>query len=111
MDYHPDEWTANQHGQVYATDYHIGSTHYPATQGREGRDEEDPEYLGQGIGDIGGLAKGIVTRRVRIGACVEEHEDERETSVHLAREQSGQDRSWCGWCSRIVLGEKDSIEN
>lgn len=79
-------------------------------EGREGRDEEEPGYLSQEIEGVGGVVKRKVKKRFRVGACVEEHEDERETA-YLAREQSGQDRSWCGWCSRVVLGRKDSIQN
>ncbi|KAK2768657.1 hypothetical protein FQN54_000513 [Arachnomyces sp. PD_36] len=113
IDCSSEEWMANQHdnGHGHGPDYHHGPIHYRAIEGREGRDEEKPGYLSQEIEGVGGVVKRKVKKRLRVGACVQEHEDERETAEYLTREQSGQDRSWCGWCSRIVLGEKDSVEN
>lgn len=98
IDCHPNEWMADQLDYGHDTDYHNGPTPSRVIEGREGRDEEKP-------------LSPVVKRRLRIGACVDEHENERETTGYLLREQSGQDRSWCGWCSRIVPGEKDSIQN
>lgn len=74
----------------------------------EGRDhDEGPGYLRQEIEGIGGVVKKKVKKRVRIGDTVREHEDERETAVFLEREAMGQERSWCGWCWRVVPGGKD----
>jgi hypothetical protein len=70
-------------------------------------DEDKPGYLRQEIEGIGGVVKKKVKKRVRVGATVREHEDEREKAVYLEREVKGQDRSWCGWCSRIIPGVKD----
>jgi hypothetical protein len=45
---------------------------------------------------------------VRVGACVPEWEDEKgSNSKILAREVNGAARSWCGWCWRVIPGEKD----
>ncbi|THC96373.1 hypothetical protein EYZ11_004144 [Aspergillus tanneri] len=56
--------------------------------------------------DIGYGPRGVVKqkakKRVTVGACVVEHEDERETGQYLMREEEGQDRSWCGWCWRVI---------
>ena len=101
----------NHHDHTHGHDPHYHH-HEPAPyEGREGRDDEEPGYLSQEIEGVGGVVKRKVKKRARIGACVQEYEDERETAVYLTREQSGQDRSWCGWCSRIALGKKDSIQN
>lgn len=42
-----------------------------------------------------------------MGACVAEWEDEKAKGDILGREVQGKIRSWCGWCWRVVPGEKD----
>ncbi|EED17690.1 conserved hypothetical protein [Talaromyces stipitatus ATCC 10500] len=78
---------------------------------RERRDshqhDDGPGYLRQEIVGIGGVVKGKVKKRVVVGACVEEYDDERETGRYLQRELDGQERSWCGWCWRVVPSRKD----
>ncbi|KXS94745.1 hypothetical protein AC578_11172 [Pseudocercospora eumusae] len=64
-------------------------------------------YSTQEIVGIGGRMKTTVRKRVPVGAIVKEYEDERITEDFLAREHSGQNRSWCSWCSRVVVGKKD----
>lgn len=59
---------------------------------------------------IGGVVKKIYKRRVRVGAPVREWEDEREGGQLLGREVSGEERSWCGWCKRVILGRVDRDE-
>ncbi|KAF3491749.1 uncharacterized protein GIQ15_01266 [Arthroderma uncinatum] len=76
----------------------------------DGRDDEEPGYLRQEIEGIGGVVKQKVKKRVRVGASVEERDDDRETATYLKQETSGAVRSRCGWCSGIVPSnsEKES---
>ncbi|KAH7412358.1 hypothetical protein DE146DRAFT_674640 [Phaeosphaeria sp. MPI-PUGE-AT-0046c] len=68
-------------------------------------------YLAQEIEGIGGVLKIKHKKQVRVGECVKLYEDEREKAVtYLEREVNGKLRSWCSWCERIVLGEKDKAE-
>jgi hypothetical protein len=68
-------------------------------------------YLAQEIEGIGGVLKFKHKKQVRVGECVKLYEDEREKAVqYLEREVTGRLRSWCSWCERIVLGEKDKAE-
>lgn len=46
-------------------------------------------------------------KRERVGGTVKEWEDERDGGEVLAREKEGRERSWCGWCGRVVLGARD----
>jgi hypothetical protein len=65
-------------------------------------------YLAQEIEGIGGVLKVKHKKQVRIGECVKLYEDEREKAVqYLEREVTGKLRSWCSWCERIVMDEKD----
>ncbi|OAL63151.1 hypothetical protein A7C99_5540 [Trichophyton rubrum] len=68
----------------------------------DGRDDEEPGYLRQEIEGIGGVVKQKVKKRVRVGASVEERDDDRENATYLKQETSGAVRSRCGWCSGIV---------
>jgi hypothetical protein len=68
-------------------------------------------YHAQEIEGIGGVLKVKHKKQVRIGECVKLYEDERDKAVqYLEREVTGKLRSWCSWCERIVLGEKDKAE-
>ncbi|KAM5431873.1 hypothetical protein McanMca71_006993 [Microsporum canis] len=73
----------------------------------EGRDDEEPGYLRQEIEGIGGIVKQKVKKRVRVGASVEECDDDRETTTYLKQETSGAVRSLCGWCLGIVLSNAE----
>lgn len=73
----------------------------------QGRHWNGSSYSTQEIVGIGGKVKTKVKKRVPVGAIVKEYEDERETEQFLGREQSGANRSWCSWCSRVVMGKKD----
>lgn len=69
-----------------------------------------PGYLQQEIEGIGGVVKKKVKKRVKVGATVWEYEDERkDPRKYLEREATGKERSWCGWCGRVCLGEKDRL--
>jgi hypothetical protein len=68
-------------------------------------------YLTQEIEGIGGVLKVKHKKQVRVGECVKLYEDEREKAVqYLEREVTGKLRSWCSWCERIVMGDKDKAE-
>jgi hypothetical protein len=73
----------------------------------DSRDDEEPGYFRQEIVGIGGVVKHKVKKRVTVGACVVEHEDERETGQYLRPEETGQHRSWCGWCWRVVPSKEE----
>ena len=70
-------------------------------------DNKETGYLRQEIEGIGGVVKKKLKIRVRVGAVVEEWEDERESADYLSREIRGEERSWCGWCQRVIPGIKD----
>ena len=72
-----------------------------------GREYSGTSYLTQEIEGIGGIVKKKVKKRVKVGAVVKEYEDEREHGDYLGREQKGTNRSWCHWCARVVLSQKD----
>ena len=76
-------------------------------RGQHGRGWGGASYLAQEIEGIGGVVKRKVKKRVKVGEKVKEYEDERESGDYLDRERSGANRSWCCWCSRIILGRKD----
>ncbi|KAA6413675.1 MAG: hypothetical protein FRX48_02036 [Lasallia pustulata] len=65
---------------------------------------EKAGYLRQEIEGIGGVVKKKVKKRVRVGKTVREYEDEREKAEYLEREVKGYNRSWCGWCLRVIPG-------
>ncbi|CEN59571.1 hypothetical protein ASPCAL02016 [Aspergillus calidoustus] len=87
--------------------YHFGHRFDQAHSGSHNHKWEDPEgeetgYLRQEIIGIGGRMKQITKKRVRVAACVVEHEDERETGEYLTREEEGDVRGGCGWCHRAI---------
>ncbi|WZH43907.1 uncharacterized protein QYS62_004920 [Fusarium acuminatum] len=69
-----------------------------------------PGYLRHEIEGIGGVVKRKRVRMVRVGRCVPEWDDERSSGSRvLGREVRGVRRSWCGWCNRVIPGEKDLL--
>lgn len=123
VDPEADEWGSdaihhhhhhgNGHGYGYGhsgnhptSHYHNGSGnhHHPLP---DPRDEEEPGYFRQEMVGVGGVVKHKAKKRVTVGACVVEYEDERETGRYLTREENGQHRSWCAWCWRVVPAKKD----
>lgn len=74
-------------------------------------DDEEPGYFRQEIVGIGGRFKQKVKKRVMVGACVPEYEDERDTGRYLDREEEGKYRGWCGWCWRVILAKNETIDN
>lgn len=82
-----------------------------AEDGREttpgvGSDRRGAGYARHEIEGIGGVVKRKLIRRARVGAAVEEWEDERGVGRFMVREREG-GRSWCGWCWRVVAGEEE----
>lgn len=68
---------------------------------------EKAGYLTQEIEGIGGVVKRKIKKRVRIGRTVTEYEDEREKAEYLGREIRAENRSWCGWCDRVIPSIRD----
>lgn len=65
-------------------------------------------YWQQEIEGIGGVVKKKLKTRMKVGATVREWEDERDCKDEvLGREIRGEERSWCGWCGRVVWGKLD----
>lgn len=75
-------------------------------------------YFVQEVEGIGGRLKGKVKKRVKVGACVGEFEDEGDGGVEakaeagsiLAKEIGGEVRSWCSWCDRVIMSAEDADE-
>ncbi|PWY88502.1 hypothetical protein BO70DRAFT_377979 [Aspergillus heteromorphus CBS 117.55] len=67
------------------------------------REEDQPGYFRQEIIGIGGRVKHKSKKRVTVGACVVEYEDERDSGDYLVREEKGLHRSW--W-QNVVAGFK-----
>ncbi|KAA8649827.1 uncharacterized protein ATNIH1004_002504 [Aspergillus tanneri] len=97
-----DESAGSFFDHFYDIGYGPRRSHNHSSDRGENRDEEEPGYFRQEIIGIGGVVKQKAKKRVTVGACVVEHEDERETGQYLMREEEGQDRSWCGWCWRVI---------
>ncbi len=71
-------------------------------------EKDEAGYLWREVEGLGGVVKKKVRKRERVGGTVREWEDEREGRDEvLEREKRGVERSWCGWCGRVVLGERD----
>ncbi|KAH6674277.1 hypothetical protein B0J14DRAFT_589649 [Halenospora varia] len=68
-----------------------------------------PGYTRHEIEGIGGVVKKKLVRMVKVGACVPEFGDEKESGKVLAKEVEGKARSWCGWCWRVIPGAKDVV--
>ncbi|KAE8416955.1 hypothetical protein BDV36DRAFT_258374 [Aspergillus pseudocaelatus] len=98
-----DGSSGSPHGTGYGS---VGSHNHPNDR-QDSREEEVPGYFRQEIIGIGGVVKHKAKKRVMVGACVVEHEDERETGQYLVREEAGQHRSWCGWCWRVIPCKSD----
>ena len=91
------------HEHEHAVGFDAPSESRPSTP----RADHAPGYLRQEVEGLGGVMKKKVKKRVKVGATVWEYDDERESGKYLEREASGEQRSWCGWCSRVVLGRED----
>jgi len=74
-----------------------------------GRTWQGTSYYAQEMEGIGGVVKRKVKHRMKVGAVVQEYDDEKESGKYLGREQTREVRSWCCWCSRIVLSKDDCL--
>ena len=71
-------------------------------------EKEEAGYWRQEIEGLGGVVKKKFRKKERVGATVKEWENEREGMEDvLGREKRGEERSWCGWCGRVVMGGSD----
>ncbi|KAJ5961731.1 hypothetical protein N7501_006672 [Penicillium viridicatum] len=73
----------------------------------DSHDDEEPGYFRQEVIGLGGIVKHKSKKRVNVGACVVEYEDERDTGNYLEREEKGLYRAWCGWCSRVIPAKSE----
>ncbi len=73
-------------------------------------EKDEAGYWRQEIEGLGGIVKKKYRKRERVGGTVREWEDEREGGPVLGRELEGLERSWCGWCGRVVLRVRDVDE-
>lgn len=73
----------------------------------EGHRWQGSSYSVQEVVGIGGVVKKKIRKRISIGAAVKEYEDERVGGNFLAREQNGNNRSFCAWCESVVMGKRD----
>ncbi|KAJ5810012.1 uncharacterized protein N7503_002230 [Penicillium pulvis] len=97
-----------------STGYHSPTSHPSASShyhqelvSSDSHDDEEPGYFRQEVIGLGGVVKHKAKKRVMVGACVVEHEDERETGKYLIKEESGSCRAWCGWCSRVIPAQNE----
>ncbi|KAF3760760.1 hypothetical protein M406DRAFT_48282 [Cryphonectria parasitica EP155] len=66
-----------------------------------------PGYARHEVEGIGNKIKTVKVSMVRVGGGVPEWKDEKASGQTLRREVSGEVRSWCGWCNRVIPGRKD----
>ena len=117
----PLEYVLSEDGKANDQNYHGQADKYAPTIKNIGHDSSTTElnsaesrnsqtgYFRQEIQGIGGVVKKKLKTRVRVGAVVDEYEDERDSDSHLVREQKGLNRSWCGWCDRVIPGAAEQV--
>lgn len=66
-----------------------------------------PGYARHEVEGIGNKIKSVKINMVRVGGCVTEWGDEKLSGSSLGPEVSGQVRSLCGWCSRVLPSKMD----
>ncbi|KAJ5086825.1 hypothetical protein NUU61_008132 [Penicillium alfredii] len=88
--------------------HHHHNSHHPDFLSTDSHDDEEPGYFRQEVIGLGGVVKHKAKKRVTVGACVVEYEDERETGRYLVREEGGLHRAWCGWCSRVIPAKAEA---
>ncbi|KAI1389538.1 uncharacterized protein F4822DRAFT_398758 [Hypoxylon trugodes] len=79
----------------------------PPSERRTPSPQLRPGYARHEIEGISGVIKTKLVQIVKVGKCVPEWEDEKNKGEILGREVSGRSRSWCGWCYRVIPGERD----
>lgn len=86
-------------------------SHHLELLSTDSHDGEEPGYFRQEVIGLGGVVKHKAKKRVMVGACVVEYEDERETGKYLVREEQGSHRAWCGWCSRVIPSRSETLRD
>ncbi|PSR97050.1 hypothetical protein BD289DRAFT_426850 [Coniella lustricola] len=66
-----------------------------------------PGYARHEVEGIGNKIKTVKVSMLRVGGCVPEWKDEKSSGHSLSREISGEYRSWCGWCNRVIPGRNE----
>lgn len=96
----------DDHGNEIFDLHDLSATLEP--QEPESHREDSAGYYRQEIEGIGkNIIKKKLKKRMRVGATVAEHEDERHSGKHLERERTNEVRSWCAWCDRVILSDQD----
>jgi hypothetical protein len=76
-----------------------------------GRSWSGSSFAAQEMEGVGGVVKMKVKRLVKVGAEVEELEDEEigsgSGSGESGADVGGEARSWCAWCERVVPGGEE----
>ncbi|RAL08095.1 uncharacterized protein BO97DRAFT_377224 [Aspergillus homomorphus CBS 101889] len=99
------------YSQYYEHRHHASSpSRHTTIESWDHREEDEPGYFRQEIIGIGGRVKQKAKKRIVVGACVVEHEDERESGEYLTREEKGEHRSWCGWCWRVIPAKGEEVQ-
>ncbi|KAE8838423.1 hypothetical protein CFE70_006094 [Pyrenophora teres f. teres 0-1] len=90
--------------------FEVARSQTPETPDRPDR-WRGTSYFHQEIEGIGGVLKIKLKKQLRVGECVKLFEDEKDRSIqYLEREVRGDVRSWCSWCDRVVLSNKDKAD-
>ena len=71
------------------------------------KEKEEAGYWRQEVEGLGGVVKKKFRKRERVGATVKEWEEEIRGGNFLMREKRGEERSWCGWCGRVVAAKHE----
>lgn len=108
VDCEADEGASDTSSPGHSPPSHPSHHHEPVST--DSHDDEEPGYFRQEIIGLGGLMKHKAKKRVMVGACVAEYEDERETGKYLVREESGLHRAWCGWCLRVIPANNELVD-
>jgi hypothetical protein len=76
-----------------------------------GRSWSGSSFAAQEMEGVGGVVKMKVKRLVKVGAEVDELEEEEGAGIGNGGENAdlgGEARSWCAWCERVVPGSEDA---
>ena len=104
------EFDCSSGGLIANGEGHSGSDSSDGGDGGEQSpwsEKDEAGYLRQEIEGLGGIVKKKYRKREKVGSIVKEWEGERDGGEFLLREKKGVDRSWCGWCGRVILGVRD----
>ncbi|KAF2119494.1 hypothetical protein BDV96DRAFT_346951 [Lophiotrema nucula] len=93
-------------------EHEVEASEVPVSSDSRGADRwKGTSYHAQEIEGVGGVFKLKAKKQVRVGECVKFYEKERTSKIqYLEKEVNGKLRSWCAWCERVILGERDRAE-